>query len=466
MNQNSFFTNEKKIRYALVCISGIALILLLLILTFYNNPSADDFNYSVNVRQYGFFKAQYYWYIHWCGRYFSTFLLSMNPLVFGSFVGYKLVSFFLIIVSFTSFYIFADRLFKNSSRFEKFYIAVLCFSSFILLMPSISEAYYWMAAAVSYQSGNILTLFLFILIVSNYEKPSLLKKVISIILVGAIAGTNEYSMMIIVLILLFINILVLIRKRKLEKFYLLLLIIALIGSLIVYFAPGNTYRASFQPDKHHFIFSVKSSLIQAFDVISHWWWIGILIMGVTFIISNNSITEKKDIELRKLVVNPFLVIVAIFIVIPAGFFSCYWSLGLYPPLRTINSIFFYFIIGTFYTGICLAFFLDKYNVKIPFLKYIQILIPLLLLVYLLKIPNNIGVAFHDLEKGTAKKYNQELTDRYNKLFTDDCRICPIKKLENIPKTIYFTEINDKTDIAMYRSYASFFNKDSIFIATE
>jgi hypothetical protein len=456
--------NEKKAAFLIVILSGVFIASLMLCLSYFDHPSADDYNYSVNVRHYGFFGAQYFWYISWCGRYFSTFILSLNPLIFGSFSGYKVMSALLIMFSVISFYFFIDSLFRIPTILEKLYLTFLVFIAFILLMPSIAEGYYWMAGAYSYQSGNILTLLLFSMMISYREKPAKIKFVISAIIVIALAGTNEYSMMILVLLLLFINGFNVFRYKKISFYYLVLLILALCGSMVVYFAPGNDYRASFQTNNYQFLFSMKSSIKEAFDVLSHWWWIGVLIILATYKMAESKISETSEAGFKNIYLNPFLVLTAIFLVLTAGFFTCYWSLGLYPPLRTINTIYFYFIVGSVYTGLCTAMFLKRY--KFLNVRFIHFIVVLLLLIYCYKFPNNVRRALHDLKDGTASAYNKELNERYQSLNQSACRKCAISKLKNIPTTLFFADLSEKTDIAMFQSYVYFFNKDSIYLQSD
>jgi len=455
--------NEKKTRYFIVILGGVILLLMLLFLSFCNHPSADDYNYSVDARQYGFFGAQYHWYIQWSGRYFSILLTSLSPLVFGSFYGYKLMSFVIIIFSFASFYFVINTLFNKSGLLEKFYLVSLIFFSFILLMPSLTEAFYWWAGAYSYQIGNILTLLLFTLIIVYKAQPSKKLFSLSVIVIIALAGSNETSMFITVLTLFLITILKSIRDKKIDFFFLVIFSITIVCSLVVYYSPGNALRASSNINNHQLLFSLRSSVAEAIDVIGNWWWIGVFIIFTTYNIVADRIKNYEENRFSGIYLNPFLVLALIFVIISAGFFTCYWSLGLYPPLRAINTIYFYFIIGSIYAGICLAVKIKRSGIKIPDMSVLQMLIPLLLMVYIYKYPNNVSTAFSDIKDGVACRYDKELNERYHNLNTSDCNICPVNKLKNIPTSLYFKDISEETDQSMLRSYAAFFNKDSIFV---
>ncbi len=471
MNKNSYFCTKKLLQLnhfktafnILVVVAGALLALLLLTLCCYNHPTADDFVYAVNVQQYGFVGAQIYWYVHWCGRYFSTLLLSMSPLVIGSFAGYKLMSALLIMLSLASFYFFIKMIFHLSSWLEKLYFVFLTFISFILLMPSVAEAYYWMAGAYSYQMGNILTLVLVMLMLHYTEKPSKRKLLLSIIVAIVLVGTNEFSMFVLVLMLLFINLLMWIRTKKFHTYYIVLAIVAIGFSLVVYLAPGNTYRASFQSQNHQLWFSLKSAIAESFDVLHHWWWIVGFIAFTSYSLASRTLKKDKNPRFESIYLNPFVVAALIWITIALGFFTCYWSLGLYPPMRTINTIYFYCIIGSIYLGICIAFKLKQTKISNIDVSLGAWLIPLLLMLYIYKYPNNIKTAYLDIFKGVAQRYDSELTERYKSLQTNTNHHGSITKLKNIPKTLYFKDISENTDITMLRNYEVYFNKDSISV---
>jgi len=439
---------------------GALLSILLLVLSFYNHPSADDFNYSVNVRQYGLWGAQHYVYTTYNGRYFAAFLQHLDPLVQGSFLGYKLMSFILIIFSLASFYFVISTFFHKSGMIEKGYLVFLCFFCYILLMPSVAEAYYWVSGAYTYQTGNILTLFFIGLMVLYKSKPKKKYFILSALVLMALIGTNETSMLIIVMLLLFLNVLNYIRFKKVDSFFLVLLMVAIVCSLVVFLAPGNTNRMA-QTNHHQFMFSFKSAIEEAIDVLSNWWWIGAFILFTTYRITTDSLSEKTETRFESIYLNPFLVLLLLFGTVAAGFFTCYWSLGLYPPMRMINTIYFYFITGSLYTGICIAVMLKKSRIRIPDIPFSQMLVPLLLMVYVFKYQNNVNKAYTDLIDGTAHKYDEELMNRYHFLYTDDCKTCEVEKIKHIPKTLFFSGLDEKTDFTMAEYYSKYFGKDWI-----
>jgi hypothetical protein len=88
---------------------------------------------------------------------------------------------------------------------------------------------------------------------------------------------------------------------------------------------------------------------------------------------------------------------------------------------------------------------------------------MLIFVYIIKFPGNINRAGSDLKDGTAAAYNNELNSRYLMLKNNESKKCTVSRLKFFPKTLFFTDISEKTAPEMLRSYAAFFNKDSIFV---
>jgi hypothetical protein len=455
--------NENKAANIIMVLAGVVLTSILVSLAFYDHPSADDYDCTIQTLQHGFFKAQYYWYIDWYGRYFSSALVSLNPLIIGSFFGYKLMAALLIILTLCSIYFFINSIFRGSSLLEKLFLAFLFFFSFYLLMPSPVQCYYWFTAAYTYQTSNVLTLFLFAVMIAKFRKPSLMVIIISSLLIIAIVGSNEFAMFVLVMFLSLLNLVRFVVDKKIHSYYFILILVALVSTIIVFIAPGNAYRASLETNNFKFLFSLESAIKAAVNVLSHWWWVSLLIIFATFKITAEKIAVKPESKIESIYFNPFLVLLFIFAVISAGFFTCYWSLGRYPPLRTINNIYFYLLTGSVYVGACAAVMIKRKNIKIPQLPFVHLAVVILLMIYVFKFYNNVGVAYHDLKDGVANAYNREMNSRYQKLNSNDCRKCPVKKLKNIPKTLVFTDISEETDATMIASFKVFFKKDSIYV---
>ena len=99
---------------------GVFSVIPFIIISFFNNPAADDFAFPVEIHNHGFIGSQIWWYNNWLGRYFSSFLMSINPLVFNNFFLFKLIPIFLIASLFFSLLYF----FYKSSTVNENIIAI------------------------------------------------------------------------------------------------------------------------------------------------------------------------------------------------------------------------------------------------------------------------------------------------------------------------------------------------------
>ena len=138
---------------------GLVSIAPFLIISYYNQPSVDDFYFTVKSQSIGALNAQIEWYLTWTGRYFSTFILSINPLVYNNLMLYKTIPVLLIVGLWLSLSLLVQAIFINIKTKHLFFISTSIMTLFFFQMPSISQGVYWLAGAVTYQLGNILFVF-------------------------------------------------------------------------------------------------------------------------------------------------------------------------------------------------------------------------------------------------------------------------------------------------------------------
>ena len=93
----SIFNKVSKINshYFLILLSVIT-IFPLIILSFFNNPASDDFDYSYESQVEPFWSLQIRRYFDWSGRYFSNGLISLDPLVYNNYFLFRLIPIVLI----------------------------------------------------------------------------------------------------------------------------------------------------------------------------------------------------------------------------------------------------------------------------------------------------------------------------------------------------------------------------------
>lgn len=209
-------------------------------------PSADDFHYGDLGKRLGVWGAVAYEYNNWNGRFFATSLMTGflgNRFLFLD--AYYLCPFFLISLHIIAAYFFLRRWQLFSTGFY-FLFTTLLLSSYYL-----SETLYWASGGFTYGTSAAL-----LLIVAGeafavfWALPDTRRRISIGLLCIVVAGCNETAMMaqIVLLSLLGAYALVL-HNRTAARTIGFFLLFAIIGGILVAFAPGNTARAAVLPHR-------------------------------------------------------------------------------------------------------------------------------------------------------------------------------------------------------------------------
>lgn len=441
-----------------IILVGILSILPFLVISIFNNPSADDFCFNCRSRDLGYWDAQLSWYNGWTGRYFSTAFLSIEQLISEPFLIYKLIPVVLITSLFASIYYLSSLLLINLKKKDFFILTFFIIVLYLIQMPSISEGFYWLAGSITYQLANIITILLLCFLVKLIETNEKKYLMFSILCTILIIGSNETSM---ILIDFLIGIIFLFKYHQLKKInhsILIILIFAFTFSLIVIMSPGNTIRALRFQNNHQIISAIFHSVLAAY-----FFSIKLLpIIIISSLIYFDYFNAKINVSTSKIFnVNPIFLFFIIFSIPLIGFFPSYWSMGGPPPQRTINIIYFSFLIGLIY-WILVLFFKSKKskNNFIVFSRSFKCLLFIMIFGELVS-QNNIRNAYSNLISGSAYEYNLALKSRYEKIRNNKGNICIVPALINRPITIYFDDITSNPENWKNSCYASYFKVEKI-----
>ena len=143
-------------RHFLLWVSIMVVLVPLFVLSFFARPAADDFMWAANYRDTGFWELQKDCYLNWQGRYFSTPLLSVLAYLSVSSSNYQWHALLLIILTSWSFYYFITTFFRKvsvaSPGFSKrLLVSLVLFLLYTYSLPSVSQAFYWLSGAITYQ---------------------------------------------------------------------------------------------------------------------------------------------------------------------------------------------------------------------------------------------------------------------------------------------------------------------------
>jgi len=443
-----------------IIIIGFLSILPFIIISIFNNPTADDFCYHCKSRDFGFWNAQISWYNNWSGRYFSNAVLSLKPLISDSFLIYKLIPIILLISFFIAIYYLSSLLFVKLKKRDFFILAFFILTLYLFLMPSIAQGFYWLAGSVTYQLSNILTILFFIFLIKLIETNKKTYLIFSIFFIFLIIGSNETSMLLIDFLISVIFIFKYSQNKKINYSILAIIFFAVIFSLIVIKSPGNTLRASHFLNKYQITDAIFNSVFATYTYSIKWLPFIIISSFIYFDYFNKKMCNSVS---KIFNVNPVFLLILICCIPLLGFFPSYWSTGDSPPARTINTIYFYFLIGLIYLTFVLFFKLKKINGNfINFSKWVRYLLFVIILINLMN-KNNIRIVYSNLLSGSALEYNLELKNRYKMIQNNKSDTLYVPKLISKPVTIFFDDITNDSKDWRNDCFSRYWNSNPIII---
>lgn len=234
--------------FHLACWTGILMLLPLVCLCFFSHPSSDDFPISNSAREWGSLTTVMGYYHGWTARYTSIFLMTINPVVFGWFEGYKLVPLLLIFALLSGLQLFFRGLWGNAG--ENRLGAVLFTLVFLYSMPDMPGGLYYLGGSLFYQPCNILisvllgSLLLFPPPAGFAALPlkRWLMGFFQCLLLFLIAGSNEIGMMLGLVITGLGLVWTFYTEKKFSFGWLLLFLMSVTCALLILKAPATTYR--------------------------------------------------------------------------------------------------------------------------------------------------------------------------------------------------------------------------------
>jgi hypothetical protein len=430
----------------------------LFIASIYNQPSADDFTFATLMKdEGGFWNTQKYWYITWGGRYFATAMGCLSPMVFHSIIGYKLQSDLLVAILVFAVYWVISLVFKDTNRLTRWSITSVIILLYFLYFPDIAQGLFWMEGAIVYQLPIVLTVVLLGCLTRFLQLGEKVFFIYCVLLVFALIGSNEVTMLYsdFLVSLLFIGTYV--RNRKINYYLLALTVFAILFSLFVIAAPGNEHRGTYFPGQHQFLFSVQNAYAYGANSRSDWTWNNIYIFLVIF---SWFLIKTSSGKISKPVIHPFFILLICIFIPFIGYFVGFWSMGTYPPSRTVNLIYFYFLLSSIYFLYSLAWYLTqglKFNgARIPAGVYSVLVI--LMAYSVLGKSTTLGTVYDDISSGRAANFNKQIEQRLATVQSFKGHLCKVKPITDVPKTFNLTDISSDTTQWTNQLFAQYYGK--------
>lgn len=258
-NVGLFFAKLKISKKFLAIIFMILFIISLIpiiVTTFYAVPVADDYNFGRGAHLAitygesflsGVFQSAANFYNDWQGFYTANFLASMQPYTINVHLYFISCIGFIIVDIFAMFYfikvILIDVLKTTKSNF--ILISVPIVTTFIQLMPGISESFYWMDGGIELFCGRIFLIVVSLVIKFHYSERKSKKIVCAIFAVFLsiiISGATPFNLVTCFILLIFSLLYCIPKKYNVYKLQLLIFAILAIGMIVVMLSPGNSSR--------------------------------------------------------------------------------------------------------------------------------------------------------------------------------------------------------------------------------
>ncbi|MFN8343797.1 MAG: hypothetical protein U0X91_02265 [Spirosomataceae bacterium] len=444
----------------------------LLALAFYNHPSpVDDYCYIDTVFKYGYFEAMNYYYTGWTGRYFGILLNHSNPLIIKWAGGFKVLSFVLISGVAGSLYLLIRELFPNRSRLSTAGLTGGLFFLLVLKIMSIVEAFYWMAAFVTYTVPNILTVYWLVVMLRWYRLPEgTLKKLTAVwagFLVFAVIGSSETNLTIMVLLVAGWFGYQLVIHRKWDWFAVFLIGVTAFSCYIFFTSPGNAQRLGGNPEGRNFTLSTVQSLKMLVKLAVDWVFRTPLLVFTSLWIAVLPAVFKMEGRVNRYFSAPiWTTALAYFGILFVQIFPSYYGIGIEPAPRVINSVYFYFLIGWFYNVAVLVKYLYEKNglgaQKWYLPPSIKAVLALLILVSAL-FSQNLRMLYGDWLRGRAAAYDAALKERYAYIEKTPGDTVYVAPLTSRPQSLYMDDANPNPNHWWSKCMGGYFGKKAVVL---
>ncbi len=432
----------------------------------------DDYVLANRDLSAGFFETQAESYLHWSGRYFATAVSRLNPLLQGNFAAYKLYSFSALLLLITATLFFFHSLFGQLFSIKKIVsFSLFVITVYLLQLPDIAQGLYWFSSYMIYLGAIIYTLVFFGILL---KLPHVRKKgartflqVAGFVLVIAIVGSNELSMIVLNATLLLILITEWQLYKKLLHYQVCLFLLSLLLGLVVVLAPGNYERMSSQASPGNVLFSFAGAGAMLVLNFMNWGFTMLLVSLIYILIwaaKFNNYSIRSDIFKASVPLSVAWYLGTIFIL----HFVFIYSTGQRAGSRVENVVYFLFVFGWLYL---LQVGLNKYGQKLlpasnTGLNSFAFSLTIMFAILVLSLESNITTAYLDLFSGKAARFDQELKARYQFLRTSNCSTCPITPVTTLPKSLYiFSELrtDEVVEMGVNKEFATYWGKSNTYL---
>lgn len=426
-------TNEKvntagRVLLLIVC---IGILIPLFLLAPYDRPGADDYDFSIFTHEAvsngdsllaAALHNSTYFYKCWQGTYSASFVLALQPGIWGEkYYGVTVpIVFFISFLCLYGAFSILNSIYVGKGRFDVFLTSFAATTVLFLWLPSITEGLYWYNGAMTY----IPWVFLLVLEValsvkleniSESGKIGLLRMMllctISFFLPLIIAGGNQTVSFEQILVFATVTVICIVKKKR--PLCLINLSGAIFGFMITYFSPGTTIRQA-NLERAGVIETVLATLGEIRELAGTWIsivWVILILMAVPIcIIIAIRAREKMPAKFPWWIILIFGMVISGMLCVP------YMASGTFGAQRLFNVVWITFILFSWLSELLIVgWIVRKLDVKTEVRHtWIAVSLALCLLAVVTQYgrESNTLRAFHDFRSGRAETYAAQMDERY------------------------------------------------------
>lgn len=482
-----FAYNKKAIALFLATVFILSLIPMLII-SFYNFPSADDFSYGLLAAQAwresgslinvvgAAVETVVKYYEKWQGTFTATFLFALTPSVFSE-RAYFLITFILIgMLIFSTMFISKTLLmdYLRADKWQWLIITLIPLGVSMQLLPSAFQGFFWWNGAVFYTFFYSLALVYFALMLKVLKSDRRrIGHIIAIVLLAFLLGGGSYPVALVSCEISFLFALTaFIKRNKNAAISAAGFVFSLAGLAVSAFAPGNAVRQTAFEGLLP-LEAITMSFSKAFNTLGTWLSAPLILCFLLIAPLLFSIASKLDFSFR----FPLLVTILSF-----GVFSSFFTPSLYAmgdsmiPDRYLNIIYYAFywllIINLFY-------YAGWLNARFPRLfsdvgarlsKYTMPIVCVAVIVACFLSYNQVYMfttisAANSLSSGEARAYYQEQTARLALYKDPEVSVVEVRDIISQPYVLYDSDfhvtVNEKNWCNV--ATAKYYNKEKVVL---
>lgn len=477
---------DKKQKIFLWCVILLtaASMIPLLMISFYNHPSADDFAYAVEthmvwkstrnlflVIKEAIATSVRYW-NRWQGLYTSAFLLALEPGIFGE--QYYRITGFLTVGTLVlgnlvfCLYVLHKRL--GSGKLAAAAFGMLSAALMLQWMPSTVEGLYWYNGAMNYTFFFGILLLLICTAIDLCRKQSKGavwgKIIFGILLAVALSGGNHVTAFAGLLIVSGICALCVLNKKKIyakRVFWVLCFEVA--GFLVNIMSPGTKVRSDAFEESRGILWTIWNALKYLLERMDSWIGLALVVSIVVMLPVIFQCVKKMRAEKGFQFPYPLLVFVVSVGLLAAMCCPSYYAMGVIGAGRLVNVVYFAFILLVYVNIFYICGWLDgKMNVGLFGWNCTHALTVLLLLFGMVIgcFEDSAGfIAWKSVHSGEALAYSLEADARYNRYLQSAGEDVEVPAFSFYPQLLYYDDITEDSEDWRNQQVVEYYELNSV-----